>query len=108
MQNFLQKVRFNTKVFFHKNSPFILTCLGAAGMIGTTVLAVKATPKAMLLLEDAKKEKGEELTKAEVIITAGPAYIPSAVMGVSAIICVFGANALNKKQSASLTSAYTL
>lgn len=108
MQNFLRKARYNTKVFFHRNTPTILTCIGAAGMIVTTVMAVKATPKAMKLLEEAEKEKGEELTKTEMVMVAGPAYIPSAVIGFSAIACVFGANVLNKKQSASLTSAYAL
>lgn len=108
MQELMRKMRFKTKVFFHNNSPTILTCIGAAGMIATTVLAVKATPKALKLLEEAKEEKGEELSKAEVAMVAGPAYIPSAVIGVSSIMCVFGANVLNKRQSASLTSAYAL
>lgn len=108
MQNLLRKARYNTKVFFHKNTPTILTCIGAVGMIATTVLAVQATPKAIKLLEEAEKEKGEELTKTEMVIVAGPAYIPSVVIGLSSIACVFGANVLNKKQSASLTSAYVL
>ena len=51
MQELMRKMRFKTKVFFHNNSPTILTCIGAAGMIATTVLAVKATPKALKLLE---------------------------------------------------------
>ena len=108
MQELMRKMRFKTKVFFHNNSPTILTCIGAAGMIATTVLAVKATPKALKLLEEAKEEKGEELSKAEVVMVAGLAYIPSAVIGVSSIMCVFGANVLNKRQSTSLTSAYAL
>lgn len=108
MQKLLQKVRFNTKVFFRKNSPTILTCIGAGGMIATVVLAVKATPRAMKLLEDAENEKGEGLTKTEVIVTAGPAYIPATIIGLSSIACVFGANVLNKNQSASLASAYAL
>ena len=40
---------------------------------------VKATPKALSLLEQAKEEKGEELTKLETVKIAGPAYIPSIV-----------------------------
>ena len=39
-----------------KHSPEILTGLGIAGMITTTVLAVRATPKALKLI-DAKKQK---------------------------------------------------
>lgn len=30
-----------------KYSPTVLSCFGAAGVIGTSVLAVKATPKAL-------------------------------------------------------------
>lgn len=42
-----------------KNSPAILTGLGIAGGITTTVLAVKATPKALKLIEEAEKEKNK-------------------------------------------------
>lgn len=94
--------------FLKKNSPTILTCLGAAGVIATTVTAVKATPKAVMLLDDAKKEKGEDLTKFEVVKIAGPAYIPTVVLGVSTLACIFGANVLNQRGQASLMSAYAL
>lgn len=94
--------------FLKKNSATILTCVGAVGVIATTVTAVKATPKAMALLETAKEEKGEDLTKLETVKIAGPAYIPTVVIGVSTIACIFGANVLNKRGQASLMSAYAL
>lgn len=103
------------KKFYHKSvlklrkhSPTILTCLGAGGVIGTTILAVRATPKALVLLEEAEFDKGEELTNFEKVVVAGPAYIPAAVTGVATIACIFGANVLNKHQQASLMSAYAL
>jgi hypothetical protein len=71
-------------------------------------MAVKATPKAMLLLEEAEKEKNEPLTKMEVVKTAAPVYIPTIITGVATIACVFGANILNKRQQAALASAYAL
>ena len=37
-----------------KHSPEILTGIGIAGMITTTVLAVRATPKALVLIEEAE------------------------------------------------------
>jgi hypothetical protein len=95
-------------LFLKRHSPIILTCAGAVGVIATAVTAVRATPKAMKLLEASEKQKGEKLTKLEVLKVAGPAYIPSAIIGVSTIGCIFGANALNKKQQAALTSAYAL
>ena len=97
-----------SQVFLKRNSATILTCVGAAGVIATTVTAVKATPKALRLMEQATEEKGEELTKVETVKIAGPVYIPSAVIGVSTIACIFGANVLNKRGQASLMSAYAL
>ena len=98
----------HSKLFLKRNSSTILTCLGGIGVVATSVMAVKATPKAMKLLEQAKEEKGEDLTKMEVVRVAGPAYIPSIVTGASTIACIFGANALNKRQQAALASAYAL
>ena len=97
-----------SNLFFKRNSSTILTFIGAVGVVATAVMAAKATPKAMSLLEQAEEEKGEDLTALEKVNVAGPAYIPAAVVGVSTIACIFGANALNKKQQASLMSAYAL
>lgn len=97
-----------SQVFLKRNSATILTCVGAVGVVATTVTAVKATPKALLQLELAKEEKGEELTKVEKVKVAGPAYIPSVVLGVSTIACIFGASILNQRGQASLMSAYAL
>ena len=98
----------SSKVFLKRNSATILTCIGGAGVVATGVMAAKATPKAMLLLEEARDEKGEELTKTETVIVAGPAYIPAIITGMSTIACIFGANALNKRHQAALMSAYAL
>lgn len=97
-----------TKLFFKHNSATILTCVGGVGVVATSVMAVKATPKALRLLEAAKEEKGEELTNLEKVKVAGPAYIPAVITGASTLACIFGANALNKRQQASLMSAYAL
>lgn len=97
-----------SQLFFKRNSGTILTCVGAVGVVATTVTAVKATPKALMLIEEAKEEKGEELTKLEAVKIAGPAYIPSVVLGVSTLACIFGANVLNHRGQASLMSAYAL
>ena len=55
----------NVQTFIKRNASTILTCIGAAGVVATAVMAVKETPKALTLLEDAKENKGEELTKWE-------------------------------------------
>lgn len=97
-----------TKMFFNRNSSMILTCVGGVGVIATAIAAAKATPKAIKLVEELEKEKGEELTTPEIIYTAAPAYIPTVLIGASTIACIFGANTLNKRQQASLMSAYAL
>lgn len=94
------------QLFLKRNSSTILTFIAAGGVVITTISAVKATPKALRAIEAAKEEKGEELTKMETVVAAGPAYIPTVITGVTTITCIFGANALNKRQQASLMSAY--
>lgn len=91
-----------------RNASTILTVMGGAGVVVTAVLTAKATPKALMLLEQAKEEKQEELTKFEKVKAAGPAYIPAVLVGAGTIACIFGANILNKKQQAALMSAYAL
>lgn len=104
MNNLLRR----TKLFVNRNASTILTCMGGVGVVATTILTVKAVPKASFLLEEAREEKGEELTTLEEVIVAGPAYIPTILVGVSTIACIFGANATNKRKQASLMSAYAL
>lgn len=98
----------HSRLFIKRNASTILTSIGGVGVVATAVMAVTATPKALALVEQSKEEKGEELTKAEIVKVAGPAYIPAILVGVSTIACIFGANALNKRQQASLMSAYAL
>lgn len=100
MNNFIMKLK--------QASPFILTCVGAVGVALTAVSAVMVTPEATELLKAATDVKGEALSKTEVIKTAGPLYIPSIGIGLSTIACIFGANALNKRQQAALISSYAL
>jgi hypothetical protein len=107
-EQMLMKLGRTSKVFFRKHSPTILTCVGAAGVVATTVTAVKATPKALELIKEAKEEKGDDLTKLETVRVAGPVYIPTILLGASTIVCIFGANVLNKRHQASLASAYAL
>ena len=98
----------SSTLFLKRNASTILTVIGSAGVIATAVTAVKVTPKALALLENAKTEKGEELTKTEKIKVVGPSYIPAVIIGISTIVCIFSVNVLNRRQQAALISAYTL
>ena len=96
------------EVFLRKHSSTILTVVGAAGVVATSVMAVKATPKALLLLEEAKEEKGDDLTPVETVKVAWKPYIPAVITGVSTIACIFGINYLSTRNQASLMSAYAV
>lgn len=91
-----------------RNAPIILSSVSVVGVASTAILAAKATPKALRLLEQAKEEKNEELTTFEKVLTVAPAYIPATLVGVATVACIFGAHVLNKKQQAALASAYAL
>ena len=104
----MNELLWRSKRFLSRHASTILTGVGAAGVVATTVMAVKATPKAMALLEEAKHEKEDELTTVEIIKVAGPVYIPTIITGVTTLACIIGSNVLNKRQQASLASAYAL
>lgn len=93
-----------------KKSPEILIGLGVAGMITTTVLAVKATPKALKLIEEAKqtKEDNEDLKPLDVVKVTWKCYIPAVVTGAVSIACLIGANSVNARRNAALATAYKL
>lgn len=91
-----------------KKLPIILSITASVGTVLTAISAVAATPKAMKLLNEAEKEKGEQLTKIEKARVTVPVYIPTTILGVASIACIFGASVLNRKQQASMASAYAL
>lgn len=102
----LLKTTTNTLV---KHSPEILTGLGTAGMIVCTILAVRATPKALKLIEKEKEEKGvEKLTPVETVKAAWKPYAPAIAVGASSVACIIGASATNYRRNAALTAAYKL
>ena len=111
-----------------QHSPEILTGLGIAGMITSTVLAVKATPKAIALIEERKEELNKktfeeniekdsslkdhkELDKLgfkETVKTVWKCYIPSAVLTTASVACLIGASSVHIKRNAVLATAYQL
>ena len=104
-----------------KRSPEILTGLGVAGLVTTTILAVKATPKALRLIEMAEdhgigitSKNGDPdwerrpLTKLETVKVAWKPYIPAAVTGAVSIACIIGASSVHARRNAALATAYQL
>ena len=116
------------------NSPIILTGLGVAGLIGTTVMAVQATPKALSLLDDELytefkrqnlsinyedwitggtkvftwRKRIKLLPKKQVVKTVWKCYIPAAGMGLLTVGCIVGANRINLRRNAAIASVYSI
>lgn len=99
----------NLKNAARKHSPEILTGIGIAGMITTTIMAVRATPKALILIDEKKEElETEKLPPKELILTTWKCYIPATAIGTVSVLCLIGASSVNMRRRAALATAYTL
>lgn len=101
------------RVVIDKRSPELLMGVGVAGMIATTVLAVKATPKAMALIEEEKLRRYKEtdddaITKVEAVKVAWKPYIPAVVTGAASVACIIGSTSVSGRRTAALAAAYQI
>lgn len=105
----LSKLTRDMRTSLSRHSPEILMGIGIAGMVTTTILAVKATPKAIRLMEEKKDElEVDSLTPVEVVKTTWKCYLPAAVTGAAAVACLIGSNSVNSSRNAALATAYKL
>lgn len=89
-------------------SPQILTFLGCTGVVSTIIFAVRATPKAELIVDQLKDDYEEEpIPKMEIVKAVAPVYIPTGLMALVTIGCIIGANRINLKRNAVLASLYS-
>lgn len=92
-----------------KHSPEILIGLGVAGLLGTTVLAVRETPKVLKLLDKKKEELDvEKLSVKDTVKTVWKNYIPCAVLAVTSVGCIIGASNISARRNAALAAAYAI
>lgn len=105
----ISKILSSIRTSAAKHSPEILMGIGIAGMVATSVMAVRATPKALRLIEDKKAETNEEkLTPIEAVKTTWICYLPAVITGGVSVACLIGANSVNTRRNAALATAYTL
>lgn len=100
---------------YSNKTPFVLSIVGAFGVVLTAYLTARATPKA---IEAASKSDCDILpgefihapldNKIKMVKAMAPAYIPAFACGLSTIACIFGSNFMSRKQQASLASAYVM
>lgn len=81
-----------------KRLPLIFSFVASAGVIATTVVALKTKPK----------KPSEDATPKEKAVIYLKTYGPTVVLATSTIACIFGSYALTRKQQAALASAYTM
>lgn len=107
-----------------KNSPSILTGAAVAGLVTTAILAVRATPKALELVDDVLFERmgedmyGDEGTSTtdrlamlkprEIVHITWRCYIPAVGVGLASIVCIIGANSIHLRRNAALAGIYSL
>lgn len=88
-----------------QHSPTILTCIGSIGVVATAALTAKSTIKAVRIYDDVKQNNP---STSDLVKTILPHYIPPIMVGLASIISIVGANAMNRRQQAVITSAYIL
>lgn len=109
-----------------RKSPEILTGVGIGLGACTVGLAVKATPKALVLIEEKKREinndilteakatgqtaceRVDKLTIPDTIKVTWKCYIPAAATGIASVACLVGASSTNARRNAALAAAYTI
>lgn len=97
-----------------KKTPEILTGIGIAGMATTVVLAVRATPKAMELIEQKQCENAgemgdiEKLTPMETVKVAWKPYIPAVLTGLGSTACLIGGISVSARRTAAMATAYKI
>lgn len=98
----------NSKQTLTKNAPEILIGMGLAGMLTSTIMAVKATPKAMDIIKEEEDYLNRELTRAEKVKLAWRPYVPAAIGYCASAALIIKADHVNNTRSAMFAGAYKL
>lgn len=88
-----------------KHSPEILTAVGIVGLITAGVTAVKNTPSAMDILNKAREEKGEEVTKVEAVKLCWKPYIFPVILATVSVVSIIFARRIDAGRTAALVTA---
>lgn len=102
------------KSYLGEKSPSILTGLAVVGILTTTYLAVKSTPKALEAINEAKSnlkgssEEEVQLRPVDYVRICWPFYVSTGLMMSATITCIVGSNAISKKRQVALIGAYSL
>lgn len=111
----LKSIVSNVGHFLHRNSPYILTGLGCAGVVSTAIMTGQASVKANEKVREEhinRMSNNEELdtpfTMKEKVMLTWKYFLPPALMGAASVACIIGAQTVNTRRHAALASLYTL
>lgn len=129
MKQSIKKTTGRTGLVLRKHSPEILMGAGILGIVGSTVLACKATLKLEEVLydaqhtldtidrtlademyeghydeEDAKKDK--TIVYAKTAVELGKMYAPAISLGVVSVACLMGSHNIMKRRNVAVVAAY--
>lgn len=109
-----------------KHSPELLIGLGVAGLISAIGLGIKATPKAIKLMELEKERQNEELknearrnnctevglidrlSKKDSLRVVWKCYVPTVVTAAVSVGCIIGGSKTSLKRNAAIATAYKI
>ena len=104
-----------------RHSPNILVGLGTIGTITTVIFAVRATPKALRIIQEETENYTDprpdwivqtaldtNLTKVDILKRTWRCYLPTVGMGVASIACFWGARYIDSTRQVALAGAYSL
>lgn len=92
-----------------KHCPEIFMFFGITGMLSAGVLAVRATPKALKLIEaeqDKRSDDQTSITALDTVKLTWRCYIPSAVAATLSTGCLIASNSVHTRRNAALATAY--
>lgn len=90
------------KEFMKNNSPTILSTIAVGGLIGTTISAIKETPKVNELLD----ELDDDTTKMDKVILLAKGYKFTLLFGGATTMCILGSDILSRAKYERLYSSY--
>lgn len=110
-------------VLIKKHSPEILIGVGIAAGITAGISAVMATPKALTLIEEEKRDRRKEamknsidgmvyepepITKLDMVELTWKTYLPSVALAALSVVSIIGSNRISSRRTAALAAAYSL
>lgn len=106
----IKKAGVQSAELIKKNSPIILTGIAVVGLVGTAVLAVRVTPKAVRIIEQNRSTlpDEEELTKVAMVKLTWRLYLPAIMLGGVTIASMVGSHKIQRTRNIALAGLYSV